>query len=532
MSNISSTPEQSIAQILRPALPALITAALLSAASGLLALCGIWATIQLLAGTPGRWLAGAITAWLASAVLNALSSWLAHRAEGSFEARLRRHIARRLLLMPARRLSDFSTDQLRRLVSDDITALHHMLAHLPAEISVLFLVPAAATVMLVALAGPVALLALIPGGLAALVYLLVLPRLSAAHGAERAVVMGDITSALDDYTRGVEIFRLNDSSRGALADYDAAAGRFTRGMVAWVKKVATPAAVAVALLQAVSTFAIAYAVGWEWDITRLSAVLLLSLVLVHPALRLGHGLDYVRAGRSAAVRLRELLSVPALPSGQLTPPSSPVDISVENVSVLAEGRRILAPTSFRASASTLTTISAPSGAGKTTLLRLLNGLDAPTSGRVLVGENDIAESHEEARAHTVFLVPQGGDLLPGTLRENLSLVAPDAPDTQLSRALLRAGLNQDLDSDTALLSGGERQRACVAKAFLTDAPVILLDEPSSALDQAAAAKVWQQLHVLAHDDDKTVIVVTHDRSLADDADQTIDLPVLAEGAAS
>ncbi len=109
--------------------------------------------------------------------LAATSSWLSHHAESLFEARLRRQLAAHLVRLPASTLSRYSGDALRRLVSDDISALHHMTAHLPAEFATLIVVPPAVTIAaLVASAGPpVALLALAPGIVAALFYLVVIP---------------------------------------------------------------------------------------------------------------------------------------------------------------------------------------------------------------------------------------------------------------------------------------------------------------------------------------------------------------------
>ncbi len=173
-------------------------------------------------------------------------SWLSHHAESLFEARLRRQLAAHLVRLPASTLSRYSGDALRRLVSDDISALHHMTAHLPAEFATLIVVPAVTIAALVASAGPVALLALAPGIVAALFYLVVIPRMAARHSAESADVMGDIVTAVDDYARGIRVYRIYGAQTGAAADYAESTARFTRGMQERVRLVATPAAVAVA----------------------------------------------------------------------------------------------------------------------------------------------------------------------------------------------------------------------------------------------------------------------------------------------
>ncbi|MEB4616363.1 ABC transporter transmembrane domain-containing protein, partial [Leucobacter sp. M11] len=309
--------------------------------SGVAALAATWGVVRMIdSPSPAR------TAWVLAALglaalLAAGAAWLAHAAEARFEARLRRAVAARVLRLPASRASAYPSDHLRRLVSDDVAALHHTIAHLPGEIAALIVIPACSVALLLALAGPTALAALLPGVLAALAYLTVIPRLSAAHGAERGRVMGEITTAVDDYARGIHVFRSFGGAEGALREYSDAAERFTTGMVAWVRRVATPAAVAVALLQAAASYAIAYAIGFAGDTATLAATLLLSLAIVTPALRLGHGLDFVAGGRRAAARIGDLLREPALAEGSLTVAEPHPAVRVEGLVLDVDGRRII-----------------------------------------------------------------------------------------------------------------------------------------------------------------------------------------------
>lgn len=514
-------------------MPALLLAVLAAALAGATALSAIWGIVAMISEPSAGGVAWICAAWVGAALLAAASSWLAHAAEATFEARLRRTVAGRVLRLPAERLSDYPADRLRRLVSDDIAALHHMIAHLPSEIAALVVVPAAAIVLLLTLAGPVALLALIPGVLAGGVYLAVLPPLSARHGAERGRVMNEITTAVDDYARGIHVFRSFGNDSGALATYTSATERFTAGMVAWVRRVATPAAVAVALLQAPASFAIAYAVGAANDTATLAAILLLSLALVTPALRLGHGLDFVAAGRAAGDRVGALLSEPALPAGDVVladvlragtvPTETGASIAAHAITVRGNGRAVLSELTLTAPASSITAVTGPSGAGKTTLLRVLAGLRTIDAGSVIVGGTSIAEISEATRADTVLLVPQGVAVLAATIRDNLLLSAPGASDAECASALSRAQLGARLDADAATLSGGERQRVALARAFLSPAPVILLDEPTSALDAANTGRVWAEIEKLAHVEGKTVVVVTHDPELAARSDRHVAL---------
>ncbi|MFC3241678.1 hypothetical protein ACFOJ6_04165 [Gordonia humi] len=156
--------DPAVLRLLRPSLPTLAVAAAGTTLSGLFGLAAMWQIVRMI-DTPGPapvgWASGAS---LCGALLAAGASWLAHAVEGRFEARVRREVAGRLLRLPTARLAAYPTDHSRRLVSEDVAALHHMIAHLPAEAATLVAVPVCSVILMLTLAGPASLLALIPGG--------------------------------------------------------------------------------------------------------------------------------------------------------------------------------------------------------------------------------------------------------------------------------------------------------------------------------------------------------------------------------
>jgi putative ABC transport system ATP-binding protein len=169
-------------------------------------------------------------------------------------------------------------------------------------------------------------------------------------------------------------------------------------------------------------------------------------------------------------------------------------------------------------------VTGPSGHGKSTLMHLLGGLDRPTSGRVLVGGEDLGRLSSSAlaafRARRLGFVFQFFNLLPGlTAAENVETAlmlagAPGKGHKARARELLAlVGLAEKAQARPAELSGGQQQRVAIARALANDPEILLMDEPTGNLDSAAEAEVLAAVRTL-HERGKTIIVVTHDHDIA------------------
>ncbi|GAA2846142.1 ABC-type multidrug transport system fused ATPase/permease subunit [Leucobacter komagatae] len=495
----------------------LAIAVVAAAASGLAMVGALWCVVRSV-GSPSAPLTAMVCGlWVLSALGASLSSWLAHEGEARFSASLRRQTATHIAALPSRTLSRYSGNDLRRLIGDDVSALHHMVAHLPSEIATLAVVPIATIAALLSVAGPVALLALIPGLLAAAHFLFVVPRLSRRHGDRNARVMGEIVTAVDDYSHGMQTCRVFGVTSGAAASYATATRNFTDGFVSYVRKVATLSALATAFMQAVATYAIAYAIGYAADPEALAAMLLFGLAIVTPAMRLGHGIDYIRTGREAAHRVTGLFHEATVPEKPAAALGSSAVAELVDVTLRAGDRTIVEGFSHSFTRGRVTAITGPSGCGKSTLLRAIAGLDSPDRGEIRFGTNPLGATERALP----LLIPQGSDVLPGTIAENVSLGRHDAQQGQGTRALKRAQLTASPDAPAGPLSGGERQRVNIARAFLSASPLILLDEPTSALDAATGTAVIDELLRLAHDEHRAIVLVTHDARIAQLADERL-----------
>ena len=163
-----------------------------------------------------------------------------------------------------------------------------------------------------------------------------------------------------------------------------------------------------------------------------------------------------------------------------------------------------------------------SGAGKSTFLSLLAGLDSPQDGEILFrGENIEKEGYSKHRRDNISLVFQNYNLIEYlTPLENIRLVNKHASED----ILLELGLDRNqIKRNVLKLSGGQQQRVAIARALVSEAPVILADEPTGNLDQASSKEIIDLFKRLAKERNKCVIVVTHSKNIADAADVVLEI---------
>lgn len=183
--------------------------------------------------------------------------------------------------------------------------------------------------------------------------------------------------------------------------------------------------------------------------------------------------------------------------------------------------------SFEIEKGELCVVLGPSGAGKTTVLNLLGGMDKATSGRIAVGDKVVTgiRSPEltEYRRLDVGFVFQFYNLMPNlTALENVELaqqVCPCALDPR--EVLCQVGLERRMGNFPAQLSGGEQQRVSIARALCKNPALLLCDEPTGALDSATGEQVLELLTRISHENGTTVVIITHNASIAPLGDRVI-----------
>lgn len=254
-----------------------------------------------------------------------------------------------------------------------------------------------------------------------------------------------------------------------------------------------------------------------------------------PARDIGALAEALFDAAAGAERVIEILDVE--PTVQDRPGAQRLDrsagaISLENVSFSYPGRDVpvLKNVNLKFEPGEMVLISGPSGAGKSTLAKLLLRLYDPDQGRLRIDDHDLRDVTMASLRRNVSILLQEAPLMRGTVSENIAYARPDASAEEIAEAArlaaaeefieaLPEGYDTDLGERGRLLSGGQRQRIAIARAFLADAPILILDEPTTGLDPGARAALVAPLERLG--EGRTTLIISHDPYFEREADRVV-----------
>ncbi len=301
------------------------------------------------------------------------------------------------------------------------------------------------------------------------------------------------------------------------------------------------------LIASLSVAVIALAIGLRLvngDLSLRTALLVLVLApeVYLPLRRVGAAYHTSVEGVSAMAQALDVIDVAPVARGTAAAPNpSRAALRVAGVSVRYAGRAhpALSDVTMEIFPGEIVALTGPSGCGKSTLIAALRGFVRVDSGRILVGDIDLADVDPRAWRRQLAWVGQQPHLFTASIADNIRLGRADATDAQIRDAAQRAEAFEFIDAlparfDTVLgehgigLSVGQRQRIAIARAFLRDAPLLLLDEPTAGLDADSEAAIVHSLTSLMAG--RSVLLTSHRPALFARADRVIALPPMRDRA--
>ncbi|GIG70792.1 thiol reductant ABC exporter subunit CydD [Phytomonospora endophytica] len=312
-----------------------------------------------------------------------------------------------------------------------------------------------------------------------------------------------------------------------------------RGATMATLRVAFLSALVLELVATVSVALVAVPIGLrlqagDFDLRIAFFVLLLAPEAFLPLRAMGTQFHASQEGLAAMDEALTIVeSAEGLPSGGARPAGTFATIGFDDVTVEypESGVKALDGASFTVRAGERVALIGPSGAGKSTVLSVLLGFVAPTGGRVLVDGVDLATLDVEEWRRRIGWVPQRAHLFAGSVADNIRLGAPDADDARVRAAAASADADfvDDLPDgygtllgDRGLgLSAGQSRRLALARAFLRDAPLLLMDEPTASLDGRSEAAVTGATARFTADGSRTALIVAHRPAILDGADRVL-----------
>ncbi|MFF4356850.1 thiol reductant ABC exporter subunit CydD [Streptomyces sp. NPDC001604] len=469
----------------------------------------------------------------------ALVSWLtelaAHRASAAVKSELRGRLLERAAELGPGWLSGQRTGSLVALATRGVDALDDYFSRYLPQLGLAVVVPVAVLARIVtedwvSAAIIVGTLPLIP------VFMVLIGWATQSRMDRQWRLLSRLSGHFLDVVAGLPTLKVFGRAKAQAESIKRITGEYRQATMRTLR-IAFISSFALELLSTLSVALVAVTIGMrlvhgEMDLYIGLVILVLAPEAYLPLRQVGAQYHAAAEGLAAAEEIFAVLETPVPAAGTGAVPAG--GIAFEGVTVRYPGRSedAVSDVSFAVEPGETVALVGPSGAGKSTLLNALLGFVRPAEGRVRVGGADLTEVALEQWRSRIAWVPQRPHLFAGTIAENVRLARPDADETAVRKALSDAGALEFVDAlpggaetvlgeDGAGLSAGQRQRLALARAFLADRPVLLLDEPTAALDGATEAEVVEAVRRLAVG--RTVLLVVHRPALLRVADRVVRL---------
>ena len=526
----------------------LVGTVLLGMLTALLVIAQAWLLARIIAGavSDGRDLASLRTplaALLTVVVIRAAVAWYvevaAHHTSARVKSQLRCALAERVARLAPSRLAARRRGDMAALATRGIDALDGYFSRYVPQLALAVIVPVAVLVVVltqdwISAAILAVTLPLIP------IFMALIGMRARRHTDRQLRTLQLLSGHFLDVVGGLATLKIFGRSRAQVETIRDVTNEYRRTTNATLR-LAFLSSLVLEFLASIAVALVAVSVGLrllDGDVGLRTAlfVLVLAPEAYLPLRLVGTHYHASAEGLSAAAQVFEVLDEPLPARGTRSdvPDVARTPICIEDATVVYPGRNrpALDRVTLTLEPGEVLAITGPSGCGKSTLLAALLGFVTPERGAIRIGDTDLADLDPDAWRRHIAWVPQHPHLFAASLADNIRLGRPDAPPVDIERAVADAGLSGFVDCaprglETMIgergagLSGGERKRVALARAFVRDAPLLLLDEPTANLDGATEADVIDALARLARG--RTVVLVAHRPSLLRIADRVLAL---------
>lgn len=527
--------EPGVKKLIAPARKSMITTAIITSIGGMCAIVPYIAITEIAAnwfrgspsGTLWLWVGVAIVAVFANSLLYGIGLGVTHISEANLRYQLRRRLVQAFGRIPLGRVDQTSSGSIRKMVCDDTVAIHALVAHLAGDAmnSITALVVGIGYLMWVDWQ-----LTLLILGVWVLIFAVVtgtMMRGLSESTSQFSSAKTELSAATVEMVEGIKEIKNFQAAATARTRFDKARRYFADISYQWLAASGKPMAIISSFFQpAVILVTIAPPTVWFVSKGWLEPAYALPFFMVGVGLPVGF-LQFVQimqhlfTANQAAQDTADLLDIPHQPDGPHTdgPGPKPGEVELTDVSFGYNPENpILRNVNLRIPAGSVTALVGPSGGGKTTIARLIARFYDVDAGAVKVDGLDVREVSNQWLLNQIAIVFQDIALAHDTVANNIALGNPQASRDEIVEAAKSAcihdrimrlphGYDTIIGGDGGFLSGGEKQRITIARAYLHNAPILILDEATAQTDPQSERDIHAALAALAKG--KTVIIIAH-----------------------